>query len=169
MTASERHESIRLGIRASQIIVGGLVMGAIAFLAVSLFLVYGPDPNPIQASPVPLLEICLGVSVVVIVMCLLLRSSILSQASKRFGDDEVRLFAAWRTGLIIAVAGFEASAFLCLVGGLIQQDRIGFAAGGFFVLLMAFQMPTRAGVDRWIGDQVALSTGAGASARDPRS
>ena len=180
MSASERYEAIRAGIRQLRIVILALLVGVLGFTAfVGYRAATGAGGLMDEPSEVPLTPLLVGIAVVQAILFGVVRSGMLARARKRIAEgtwnpqnpwaratgplsnasfaqagDQGRVFQAWMGATLVGCAGLEGAALLCLVGALLEGSSLGLVAGGGVALLLAFQIPTNTGVDRWLQDQM---------------
>jgi hypothetical protein len=162
----------------AQVVVGALVVGCLVFLGIAVLLVrLGGMPAANDSMIVTWLAVL--VALVAVGARLVLPSFIvasnrqailhktgsLAQPSSRNASvaeflertgDAGRLWLGYLAKTILGSAIFEGVAFFCLIAYLVEHSPLSLGLAVLFLIGLACQFPTRAGVVRWIQGQLDL-------------
>lgn len=162
-----------------QVVVGGLLVGCLVFLAVAVLLVeFGMAPAKAGESTVltwlAVLVAFGAVGARLLVPSFLVASNrqailqgtgSLRQASSRDANvnqflqrtgDAGRLWLGFLAKTILGSAIVEGAAFFSLIAYLVDQSPLSLGLAIVFLVGLACQFPTRAGVIRWVQGQLDL-------------
>ncbi|HXG10135.1 MAG TPA: hypothetical protein VNK04_10130 [Gemmataceae bacterium] len=141
-------------IRVMQIILGAIVLGAVAFLVVAVVVRWQSD-QPAPESPI-ISYIALGTALVIAVAYYFVTDAL--QASQRRGaNTRIAWCNAYQTTMIAGAAMLEGAVFFLLIAYLLEGNLKDnwtplVAALGFIVVIVTL-FPTRSGLERWIAEQ----------------
>ena len=144
-------------IRVMQIILGAIVLGAVAFLVVAVVVRWQSD-QPAPESPI-ISYLALGAALVIAVAYYFVTDAL--QASQRRGAAGANTRIAWcnayQTTMIAGAAMLEGAVFFLLIAYLLEGDLkdnwTPLAAAAGFIVVIATLFPTRSGLERWIAEQ----------------
>ncbi len=154
-----------------QIIIVGLLVGFLAFLAVAAYVVQSGeiacDPREVRAMTLMCLVatamIVVGYLVTSAMLAVLLRKMRQRCSKQPYGaapeegvTDRDRL---WRFYFVSTIAGaglLHSGALFCVVGYMVTQALIPLVLGAALVLGVALKIPTQSRVDAWLDEQLRL-------------
>ena len=162
-------------VRTMQIIVGAMVAGCVMFLVIVLVIPGGAG----IALDTPLLTyIALAFAAAAVVARLVVPGIVVAQARRKIlsgdwkvaaraptagstastgqDDDASKLAQVFMVRTIVAAAILEGAIFLSLIVCLLQRSTLTLGLAVVLLAALAAHFPTRAGVDRWLADQMRL-------------
>ena len=150
-------------VRTSQIIAGALMAGVIMFGAVVVAMTWNKPPgDPV----IPIIAV--GLAIFAIVARYAVAAAMVSGSrteiakevrSGRLQESTAvagRLYGAYQTRLIVALALLEGAAFFNLIAYMLAARWWNLAAAGVLLLMMAAAFPTRTKLEQWVHDQLQL-------------
>ncbi len=161
-----------------RIILFALVMGALVFLGVVVFLRNAPNAQPPQNATAPLLTyLGIGFGLVMFVMHLFFprvvvantrraiargtwnpsgpRNPLTPEQIRQLGDVGL-LLALYQSQMIIGLALLEGATFFNLIAYLLEGDPSSLAVAGLLLVAMLWQFPTRTGLENFLVEQGEL-------------
>lgn len=164
-----------------QLIVGALVMGALMFLGIVLFLVhFGAAPKGMAGEPQFLLSYLLvAFSLASLGARIFVPPMIVSAARRRIREgiwrpnpsgtvpiaaqeflertgDAGRLWYVLLTRTLVAAAILEGVAFFACIAYMLEHSYLSLAIAMTFIAALALHVPTQSGVIHWIEEQLRL-------------
>ncbi len=162
-------------LRAAQIIVGAMTAGALAFLAIAVYVRWGRAP---AAGPPVLTWVAIGAGAAMLAARMILPPMIVAQRRAalargrlelplRYGSpvfdefleksgDAGVLWVVYQANLLIAAAPLEGAAFFALVAYLVEGSPWALGAAAVLIATLARMIPTRETVFAWMDDQLRL-------------
>ena len=169
-------ESLNPQLRATQVIIVALVMGALSFLAITVFMspMFSGDaavPAQPEAPRQPLiLYIALGLTGLALLARFVIPNVFDAAARQSLSEDttihhdgpadrsdiEGKLMAYYQRRLIVAAALIEGPTFLMIVAYMIEHQRLALGLSVALIGLIAAHFPTQARVSNWLIHQRRL-------------
>jgi hypothetical protein len=146
--------------RTTQIIVAALLAGLATFLGVAFILRQGGAFANRGAGGAPILTyVAVAFGAMLLAASWFLPRLIAANMRRglatrpRQGQEEA-LLGVYQTTTIVGAALNEGPAFLALIAYMIEGSPVALAVAGLLMGALAARFPSRAGVERWLGDQV---------------
>lgn len=173
MTDAAWQEEIGKNVRVLQVIVGAMVTGVLIFMGIALGLVL--RDGPLAPGGIPFISLVLPVLAAVAVMaCIFVPQLLVASARRKIREgtwqwpqtlsqrpnslvelgDAGKLFSVLMMRTIVATAILEGVAFFTSIVYLLEASPFSLAIVIVLVAGMAWQLPTRDGVVRWIEGQL---------------
>jgi hypothetical protein len=155
--------SLPPSVRTMQIIVAGLTMGPVIFLAIVCFVAPAINIGPAFGGLPMLTMIGFGI----IAFQLVARAIVLRAAVSKARRDIIRrapaagdgvaaeLMAIYQTRMIISAAILEGSGFFLIIAYMLERSPYALAAAVVLILAVAAHFPTRQRVDDFVEEQTA--------------
>jgi len=178
----DEYPPLRLGLRATQIVVAALFVGVVVFQAITGTLLATGRIERVEPPIVTWTLIaagCLTLPAVLFVRHLILRAArrdaLAGSSSTRGGllwmpvhadtglpQQLGRLFQGWQTATLVTAAGLEGAALMCTVATLVEGHEAGIVAALFFALLLLVFVPTSLRLEAWMeSEMLGLRTSSG--------
>ena len=148
-------------LRTMQIIAAALIGGVLAFAAVVTPLALGDQPD---AGRTFMASIAAGVSLLALVVCAMVPLNVVpvnvTTAARGEASDsaeELALYAAYQTRMIVRFAILEGAAMANLAAVLVDKQVYSLALAGLMALIMLAMFPTRGRVERFVKSQIELA------------
>jgi hypothetical protein len=169
-------EEVGRRVVTQQIIVGGLVVGCIAFLAVAAVLVHRGIVEP-NAELTQIMHLVLVLFLASVVAArLIVPGAIVARGRRKIaagqwsppqgsaqGDlaafvertgDAGRLLMVYQMRTIVAAAPLEGVAFFATIVFMLTQSIVALAVAVALIVALAFHVPSRSGVVHWVEEQL---------------
>lgn len=143
-----------------QIIAGGIIAGAGAFLAVAVMIRGDGLAHPPAESPM-VTYVLIALGALFILACQIVPGIVTSSGRERIlqsssGRGDEPLLALYQTQLIVGLALAEAAALLAIVAYMVEGQTVSLIAGFIFMGFLVAQFPTQRGVDAWLAEQAEM-------------
>lgn len=169
-------DSLNPQLRAMQVIIAALVMGALSFLAITVFMspMFSGDADVPAQTAAPrqplILYIALGLTGAALLARFVIPGKLDAAARQSLNEDttihhegpadrsdlEGKLMAHYQRQLIVAAALIEGPTFLMIMAYMIEQRRLALGASIVLIGLIAAHFPTQQRVSNWLMNQRRL-------------
>jgi hypothetical protein len=156
-----------------QIIAGAIIVGALIFLGIAVFLVHNNQGQGVGAAQgqLPVVSlVALAMLCVQTPLAFLIPAAVVSKAVSTLAghapdtyvappsqagpggltSDRGYLLGVYQTAMIISLALFEGASFLGSIAYLLEGRPFALAVSGIAILLLASRFPTEDGIRNWL-------------------
>lgn len=159
-------------LRTMQIIAAAIVVGAVIFFAIALFVRLGGNRGAPADRPI-LSYVALTVAVFDVFVYWFIPDLVAANTRRQIArgtwtppqgprnfptptTDAERLWIVFQNRLIIGLALLEGATFFLLIAYLAEGSFLALVPAWVFIIAMLMQFPTRVGVERWVEEQQQL-------------